>query len=120
MTANYPPNGNPNGQTPTPGQGPSGAGSQQTPYGAAGQAPQANTGPVAPQPYASAPQPAGQPYPSGGTGYNTGAVQMPTVGVQPAQGQQQGNAFSRFIKALFDLKFENFVTINFASVLYVL
>ncbi|WP_347031644.1 DUF4282 domain-containing protein [Brevibacterium paucivorans] len=137
MTDNYPSNGAPNNPTPPP-NAPSAYGS--SPYGSAPQAtpgnvPQgsAQTSPVAPQQqYASAPvqpaagqpvasQPAaGQPYPA--ATYNTGGV--PVQNVQPT-GQVQtqapkGNVFTRFFKALFDLKFENFVTINFASVLYTL
>lgn len=126
MTDNYPSNGAPNNPTP-PSNAPSAYGS--SPYGSApqatpGNAPQgsAQTSQVPQQQYASAPaQPAaGQPYPV--ANYNTGGV--PVQNVQPT-GQVQtqapkGNAFTRFLKALFDLKFETFVTINFASVLYTL
>ena len=126
MTDNYPSNGAPNNPTP-PSNAPSAYGS--SPYGSApqatpGNAPQgsAQTSQVPQQQYASAPaQPAaGQPYPA--ANYNTGGV--PVQNVQPT-GQLQaqvpkGNVFTRFFKALFDLKFENFVTINFASVLYTL
>lgn len=126
MTDNYPSNGAPNNPTP-PSNAPSAYGS--SPYGSAPQAtpgnvPQgsAQTGQVPQQQYASAPvQPAaGQPYPA--ANYSTGGV--PVQNVQPT-GQVQtqapkGNVFTRFFKALFDLKFENFVTINFASVLYTL
>ena len=126
MTDNYPSNGAPNNPTP-PSNAPSAYGS--SPYGSApqatpGNAPQgsAQTNQVPQQQYASAPaQPAtGQPYPT--ATYNTGGV--PTQNVQPT-GQvptqaPRGNAFTRFFKALFDLKFETFVTINFASVLYTL
>lgn len=126
MTDNYPSNGAPNNPTP-PSNAPSAYGS--SPYGSAPQAtpgnvPQgsAQTSQVPQQQYASAPaQPAaGQPYPA--ANYNTGGV--PVQNVQPT-GQLQaqapkGNVFTRFFKALFDLKFENFVTINFASVLYTL
>lgn len=126
MTDNYPSNGAPNNPTP-PSNAPSAYGS--SPYGSAPQAtpgnvPQGSAQPnqVPQQQYASAPaQPAtGQPYPT--ATYNTGGV--PVQNVQPT-GQVQtqaprGNAFTRFFKALFDLKFETFVTINFASVLYTL
>ncbi|MDK8346491.1 DUF4282 domain-containing protein [Brevibacterium sp. UMB1308A] len=133
MTDNYPSSGAPNSPTP-PSNAPSAYGS--SPYGSAPQAtpghvPQGSTqtGPVVPQQqYASAPvqptagqpaasQPAaGQPYPA--ANYNTGEVSQPTGQFQ-AQAPR-GNVFTRFFKALFDLKFENFVTINFASVLYTL
>ena len=140
MTDNYPSSGAPNSPTP-PSNAPNSSNAYgSSPYGsgpqaAAGSAPQgsAHTGPVAPQQqYASAPvqptagqpvasQPAaGQPYPA--ANYNTGEVSAQNV--QPTgQVQSQapkGNVFTRFFKALFDLKFENFVTINFASVLYTL
>lgn len=140
MTDNYPSSGAPNSSTPPSnvpnssnayGSGPYGSGLQV----AAGSAPQgsAQTGPVAPQqqyasatvqptagqPVASQPA-AGQPYPA--ANYNTGEVSAQNV--QPTgQFQAQspkGNVFTRFFKALFDLNFENFVTINFASVLYTL
>ncbi|EFG46989.1 hypothetical protein HMPREF0183_1692 [Brevibacterium mcbrellneri ATCC 49030] len=136
MTDNYPSSGAPNSSTPPSnvpnssnayGSGPYGSGLQV----AAGSAPQgsAQTGPVAPQqqyasatvqptagqPVASQPA-AGQPYPA--ANYNTGEVSQ-TTGQLQAQAPK-GNGFTRFFKALFDLKFENFVTINFASVLYTL
>ncbi len=134
MTDNYPSSGAPNSPTP-PSSAPSSSNAYGSgPYGSApqpapGSVPQgsAQTGPIAPQQYASAPaqptasQPAtGQPYPT--ANYNTGVV--PTHNAPAADaGQSQapkGNVFTRFFKALFDLKFENFVTINFASVLYTL